>query len=260
MVDDGTRARDLLRSLDELASTRIDDLEYGTAYFNSELPLVHDRTNFVRVSAWLGAAGLAGLLQAAEHAQREAGLLHRKVVFETADEQIAKFLVPMRWEVRPLTILAYRGEPWAAPAGFQVTELRDEAARDARSRHLGENPKVRDAETVRQLLDEDVLLAQAGAVRVVAAFDGQVPAAICGLYSHGRTAQLHELSTLESHRKRGYGRAALAGALHAAAAGHDLVVGLADAGAWQQAWFARLGFEPVGGRTDAFRVVGATRA
>jgi GNAT superfamily N-acetyltransferase len=259
-MDAATRARDFLRSLDELVSTRIEDLQYGTAYFNLDLPRVHDRTNFVRVSAWLDAAGLAGLIQETDNAQREAALAHRKAVFEDPrDDRVAKFLRPLGWEVRPRAVLAYAGgKPWAAPPGHRLTELTGDQARDAVEFHLRSDPKVRDPEMIRQLLEEDDRLSKKISIRWFAAYDNSRPVSICGLYSDGRTAQIEELSTVTGYRKRGHGHAVLAAALHAAAEDHDLIIGIADAGGWQQTWYERLGFQPVAQRAEALRVVGAS--
>jgi ribosomal protein S18 acetylase RimI-like enzyme len=139
-------------------------------------------------------------------------------------------------------------------------ELTGERAVAAVRRHLEASPKVRNPETAQQLLDEDALLARSISIRWFGTFEGREPAAICAAYSDGRTAQLAELSTLDRFRKRGHGYAVLAAALHAAAAQNDLVIGVADADGWQQAWYERLGFEPVARRAEVLRIVGATRA
>jgi GNAT superfamily N-acetyltransferase len=259
-MDPATRARDFLRSLDELASTRIEDLGYGTAYFNDDLPRVHERTNFVRVSSWLDAAKLAGLVQETEHAQQKAGLAHRKLIFEEArTDRLAPFLKAMRWQLHPHTLLLHQGGgTWAAPPGHSLTELKGDRLRDVRRRHLEADPMGRYPATIEQLLARDDRLAETLSVRWFAAYEGSTPVSICGIYSDGRTAQLDGLSTLERFRRRRHGRAALAAALHAAAEENDVVMGVAPTGGWPQAWYERMGFHPVAQRATALKTVGAT--
>jgi ribosomal protein S18 acetylase RimI-like enzyme len=259
-MDPATRARDFLRSLDELASTRIEDLGYGTAYFNEQLPRVHERTNFVRVSSWLDAAKLAGLLQETESSQQKAGLAHRKLIFEEArTDKLAPFLRPMRWEVLPHALLVYNGSgTWAPPPGHSITELNGDRLRDVRRQHLELDPNARYPETIEQLLARDDKLAETIEIRWFAAYDGSQPVSLCGIYSDGHTAQLAGLSTLGRFRKRRHGHAALTAALQAASAKNDVVMGVAPTGGWTRGWFERLGFEAVAERATALKTVGAT--
>src|SRR4051812_35317674 len=151
-MDDAARARDFMRTLDELVSTRVEDLQYGLAYFNESLPRYHGRTNFVRASSWLDAAKLAGLMNETEHAQRVAGLEHRKVVFEEErHDRLAPMLTPMRFEPRTFALLVHHGDPWAAPPGHRLTELAPEQATEARRLHLMADSKA-NAEAVEQRL------------------------------------------------------------------------------------------------------------
>jgi hypothetical protein len=101
-------------------------------------------------------------------------------------------------------------------------------------------------------------LAESVTIRWFAAYAAGDPAAVCGVYQLGRTAQLDGLFTFARYRRRRHGYAVLAAAIKAAAADSDLVFGVADAGGWPEAWFGRMGFEAVAERAEALRVVGAT--
>ena len=259
-MDRAARAREFLNSLDEMASTRIDDLEYGTAYFNDDLPRVQNRTNFVRVSSWLDAARLAGLIQATESAQHKAGLTHRKLVFEEArTDKLAPFLRPMRWEVRPYTLLVHDGQrAWAAPPGHGITTMEGDRARDMLGLQLDLESRGRYPTTVEELLKLDDILEGSVTIRRWAGWAAQEPTAVCSMYSNGRVAQLTGLFTFEEFRRKGNGYAVLAAALQAASAENELVFGLAESGGWRERWFNRMGFQPVAERAEAVRTVGAT--
>lgn len=259
-MDRATRAREFLHSLDELASTRIEDLEYGIAYFNDDLPLVQERTNFVRVSSWLDAAKLAGLIQETESAQQKAGLKHRKLVFEEArTDKLAPFLRAMRWDVSPATLLVHDGrETWAAPPGHGITTMEGDRARDMLGLQLDLESRGRYPKTVEERVKLDDILGESITIRRWAAWAGQEPMAVCSMYSNGRVAQLTGLHTFEEYRRKRHGYAVLAAALQAASAEHDLVFGIADTGGWNEAWFTRMGFQQVAERAVAVRTVGAT--
>jgi GNAT superfamily N-acetyltransferase len=112
--------------------------------------------------------------------------------------------------------------------------------------------------TVEELVQVDDLLAGAITIRRWAAWAGPNATAVCSMYSNGRVAQLSGLFTFEEYRRKRNGYAVLAAALHAAAAEHDLVFGIAEAGGWRERWFQRMGFQPVAERAEAVRTVGAT--
>lgn len=259
-MDRAARAREFLNSLDEIASTRIDDLEYGLAYFNDELPRVQDRTNFVRVSSWLDAAKLAGLIQETESAQHKAGLKHRKLVFEEArTDKLAPFLRAMRWEVRAYRLLVHDGaQPWAPPPGHGITTMEGDRARDMLGLQLDLESGGRYPATVEERLKLDDILGESITIRRWAGWSGQEPTAVCSMYSNGRVAQLSGLFTFEEFRRKRNGYAVLAAALQAAHAESDLVFGVAEAGGWPERWFTSMGFQPVAERAEAVRTVGAT--
>jgi ribosomal protein S18 acetylase RimI-like enzyme len=240
-------SRDLGRALrfmaeleDRMASRRV-ELPFGAAVFNDALPRVWYQ-NFVRVER---DAPLAEVVRATERLQAEAGLVHRKVEVRL-DAVGARYARDSPWEPTRLVVMAHRGEPppvderaEEVDAGTLVEKWR--AGIRASPTHDG------DEETVRQLVEAQLLRETATSVRYFSAQADGVWATECSLFSDGRTAQVESVETLEPYRRRGLARAAVARAVtEAYAAGHDFVFLLADEDDWPKELYRKLGFEEVG--------------
>jgi ribosomal protein S18 acetylase RimI-like enzyme len=250
-----------MRTLDGHASDRTQELTYGMAYWNAALPLVHDRTNFIRVGPGIGARALAGLTTEVEHEQSQAGLPHRKLVYDDDNgRKIAAMLRPLGWQVRNFVLMAYQGgEPPVPPPGHALAHVPAARVRETCIVHLRAGSGFRE-DAANQLLDQDERVAQSADVRWFAAYAGRDAVSVCSVWSDGRTAQIDAVSTLPDHRRRKHAAAVVKSALHAASPAHDLVFLVAEEHGWVPAWYERLGFQRVGDRFEALQVVGATRA
>ena len=111
------RAFAFVRSLDRKASSRVEELPFGTAYLRPEMPHVWSR-NFVAVEAasmsWISIRSS----RRAERVHSEAGLFHRRLAFD--DEAAAESgrrvrLQPEGWRPGRIVVMPHRG-PDAAPA------------------------------------------------------------------------------------------------------------------------------------------------
>jgi ribosomal protein S18 acetylase RimI-like enzyme len=252
------RVRRFLRAADEAASTSVRPFDYGLALFHEGLPRVYDR-NFLLVTSSTGPADPRELVAAADELQGQAGLAHRKVVFEYegVGARIAPGLGAFGWEHRGLAVLAYRGEPdeQAASRASEVDRLALVPAVEALVRF----ERLGDEDVVRQLARADAALDAVVRQRCFASVvDGSV-VAMCRLFSskapgeavEGAVAQVEEVATLPGHRNHGHARAVVSRALAEAVREHDLVFLTAVDGRWVKHWYERLGFEQIGLRYDA---------
>jgi len=224
------------------------------------LPSVWD-LNFVRVDSAPRRHAAERLAGAAERVLAPTALTHRRIT--VADERLGESLAPgfaaLGWTVERLAVMVLRGGPehdsgtraGAEPAGAgpEAEEVSARALRPLLGRLLRAMPHVRDAETVRQLLEEGDLTGRVAGTRRFAAPAGGPYAAACRLHLDGGLAEIDDVGTLENQRRRGLGAAVLAAALGAARAdGRDLIFLLADEHDWPRAWYRRVGFVPVGVR------------
>ncbi len=247
------RVLSYLRAADESASTSVRRFPLGIAFFNEDLPRVHDR-NFVLVTAGAGeGAGTDEIVAAAEALQGSAGLTHRKVVFEQEGlgARVARELGEQRWEDRRLAIMVYRGG--ADPRAGEASEVDRLALRPAVADLIRSEPWGADDDVVRQLADADAALTQSLRERCFARLVNGRVVSMCRLYSDGSIAQIEEVATLPANRRRGYAEAVVAKASAEAVAAHELVFLTVVDGRWVKHWYERLGFEQVGLRYEATR-------
>jgi ribosomal protein S18 acetylase RimI-like enzyme len=236
-----------LRAIDERASTCVERLSFGTAYFCPQLPTVWVR-NFVWVEAAVDDMELAQVVREAEELHAGVGVRHRRIVFadEDSGSRAAALLGPSGWRVRADRLMVYRGSAAAMPDSPQVVEVAPGALRQASAVAYREHPDVQSEETVEHLLLADELLAEATTERCFAWLEGGAVTSYCRLFSDGETAQVEDVGTLSAFRQRGHARAVVSKALRAGAESHGLTFLLAADDGWPKRWYARLGFEEVG--------------
>jgi ribosomal protein S18 acetylase RimI-like enzyme len=258
-LSDLDRIVTFLRRLDEGASTSVERLPFGLAFFNAELPRVYDR-NFVLVTDADAAFDARSLVRAVEELQGGAGLIHRKVVFES--EAVGRRLgsrLGRGWEHRRLSIMVYRRDPHGdrSPGGPPgVSEVDRQALLPALETMIRMEPWERgqtDDEVIRQLSASDAVLERVVSQRCFARLVKGEVVSSCRVYSNGSIAQVEDVATVPGHRQRGYGEAVVRRAVTEAVAGHDLVFLTAVDGRWVKRWYERLGFEQVGLRYEATR-------
>jgi ribosomal protein S18 acetylase RimI-like enzyme len=241
------------RLIDERASTRIERLPFGSAYFHERLPDVWHR-NYVALDAPPDGEDLPAVLAEVDAVQGAAGLAHRKLLIEdeTAGDRLSPLLVAAGWDIARLGLMAHRGAA-ASGAAAAAREVDLETLRPTREEFIRLDPFSARDSVVEQLLEADHVIAAAVTARPFASFEDGEIAAFCFLYSDGATAQIEVVSTLPRFRRRGHARAVVEAALAAALEDHDLTFIVADEGDWVKDWYARLGFERVGIVHEALR-------
>jgi ribosomal protein S18 acetylase RimI-like enzyme len=254
------RALAFLRALEDRAATRTVPAGWGTALFHDELPYVYDR-NFLRVEREVEPGQLPELLAAADRLQGGAGLVHRRLVFDSQDcRKHAAALLGAGYQLGGLLVMAARSDCDRPPPAGGAREVELSDIEGAKRRFLSGEPFGGDPETVRQLLVNDALLVEVADGRTFAAFDGGQVASYCRLYRDGRVFQIEDVGTLPALRGRGHARAVVAAARMAAEdAGAELVFLTARDDDWPKELYAKLGFDPIGVRCEATRLPGGRR-
>lgn len=238
-----------MRAIDERASTRVERFRFGTAYFHERMPRVWSR-NFLMVDEAAGVPPVQRLLADSDRLQGGAGLAHRKLVFAdaAAGASAGGRLEREGWRLGRNRLMAYRAtrRPQAGSAPGQVQEVDSAALVAARAEIIRSYPETRDEETVRQLLDADLVVGAVAGERCFAFLAGGAVVSYCRVYSDGTVAQIEDVATLPSGRRKGYSGAVISKALAETVRAHDLTFILADDSDWPGDWYARMGFETIG--------------
>ena len=253
-MPDGERERALafLRELDRRRAERVEPLpdNLGYAVFSDSLPLVHDQNKAVAAD-WVGPDDLEMLVAAVEDIQSAGGLRHRKIAFENEELCAAatEWFQRRGWRKRPLTLMVHRGPAPGDDAVGDARELDPPELVDATYAFAAEEPWGRSTEARRQVVAGDELTARAVDERAfgVAAASDESVVAYCRLYSHDGVGQIENVTTLSVHRRRGYARALVSLALRESLATNDLTFLVAEGADWPRHFYARMGFEDVGG-------------
>lgn len=237
------RIRAHLRRMLEGAVDDVRPTTYGAALVTPSLPLVW-ALSVVRVDD--PAADAEALEREAEQAL--AGFGHRKLVVYDSEHGrcLAPALVARGWNATRLLLMARRREADRAPTGGAGGSVTREAGAAVLAAFRREQPFGSHEEAVRQLAAMDDRFARVAWARDFGA-PVEAPASTCRLYVDGGLAQIDEVGTLGSQRRRGHARAAVLAAAEAgAAAGCDLVFLATDADDWPQELYRRLGFDAIG--------------
>jgi GNAT superfamily N-acetyltransferase len=237
------RIHAFMRRAEEGVCDEVVRTAHGTAMLTPSLPLVW-QVNAIRVED--PNAGVQELVDEADQVQGRFG--HRKLVMH--DEQLGARLAPQLaaagWNVfRVLIMVRLRppDRPAVPGAGAEVSRDLGAAALAAFRR---EQPFGWQAEAVRQLAEMDDRYTHVVGARDFASPPDD-PACACRLYTYDGLAQVDEVGTLESRRRRGHARAAVAAAADAATAnGCEQVFMVTDSADWPQQLYRRLGFDEIG--------------
>ena len=251
---------DLRRSLDferRLAGSVCDELielPWGVAGFSEEVDILWDH-NFVRVDS-NDAPPANELIDFADRLHHERGRRFRSIpVFDAAAaERLRPTFDELGWHRDGVVVMVHRRAPDKRLAVVDTRECNEETIRELRDR-LRHEEQEDDADVTAEVVEQwgrvDVLAQPYAATRWFAAFDEGLPVSLCEVYSDGRTAQIEDVATLESHRNRGFARANVLAALEAAQRDHDLVFLVAAEDGWPKTLYGKLGFDEVG-RWDHF--------
>lgn len=252
---DRERALEFLRALDERRAERVERLDRATAVFADSLPLVHDQ-NKALADRGVTIEDLPKLVAQVERSQSAGGLRHRKIAFEDehACAEIGEWFRRRGWRQRPLRLMVWSG---AAPGEAAVRPAREVTPSDLVApahAFAAEEPWGRSAEARRQVVAGDRLTARAVSERAFAVSEGGQVVAYCRLYWTDGIGQIENVTTLGAHRRRGYARALVSLAVRESLAMNELTFLVAEGADWPRHFYARLGFEDVGGYCEFNRL------
>jgi GNAT superfamily N-acetyltransferase len=241
-----SRILEFRRGIAERSSTRVVRFAYGTAWFNDDFPLSWAH-NYLEVVA-TQEVDAGELIAEAHRLHGSAEQRHRTI--EVTDEALGERLEPAfrdaGWEIDRHVVMVHRRGFDRAVDTSSVEELPFSDIRPAIEEYWRQLPEGDSEETVRQLVERTAVTAAACELRHLAVRAGQRVVSTCDLYVVGSVAQLEDVWTHESHRGRGYARAAVARAVEEArGAGCDLVWLDADARDWPRELYRKLGFDAV---------------
>jgi ribosomal protein S18 acetylase RimI-like enzyme len=247
-TNDFERAAAFEDALRDACIKRFVPSRFGTALLNDSLPRVWS-VNLLRVEA--AQAEARELVAEADRVLGEAGLDHRRLLIADIDlgRRLEEPLAAAGWKTDHFVFMVSRREPPRRVGTDRVVEVQHEALGSLRRAILEEWLPNLEEETVRQIMESERCLGEAGSARYFAILADRVPVSSTNLYSDGRTAQIEDVATLPEHRGRGYASAVVLRALEEArSAGHEFVFLVADARDWPKELYRRLGFDPVGER------------
>jgi ribosomal protein S18 acetylase RimI-like enzyme len=254
------RAFGFERAMHAAAARRHVEAGWGEAYLSPEIDRTYDRNMLWVVGDGAGVSA-AALDAHAERLLGGAGMHHRRLMIEPeADARLRADLVGLVYEagthvfqVFGRTDAARSDADAGADAGlpWSVEEASVDDVLAATEVYLTTDPDTpygRDPRTRRHLLEHYRDYGPAGAEeRRFVVRDGGRVVAWARLWVRGAEAQIEDVVVLESFRGRGYGRAIVTAATHAALeASPDLLFIVADADDWPKDLYERLGYETVG--------------
>jgi ribosomal protein S18 acetylase RimI-like enzyme len=243
------RALAFLRGLDTARAERVEPLATGgVAVFADSLPLVHDQ-NKALAAPGTGLDDLPALLEEVERVQRAGGLRHRKIAFddEGAGKAFGDWFMRRGWRQRPLRLMVHRGPAPADDSVGRAVEVEPGELTTPAYAFASEEPWGRSPEARRQVVAGDSLTARATDERGFGVYDGDAIVAYCRLYSGDGVGQIENVTTLAAHRRRGYARWLVSLAVRESLAVNDLTFLVAEGADWPRHFYARMGFEDIGG-------------
>lgn len=238
------RALEFLTRADH-GGTRREPFAYGTAFFDDRVPRRWD-SNYLLVEHLPEAAGASDLLAEAERIQGSAGLRHRKV--EVRDAAVGARLEPgfreLGWTVSRNVLMVLKRVPDGPAPDDSVREVALDELREARAEQLRGYEWAAEPDVADQLHAAKRFFPERVETRFFSVvLDGR-PVSWADLYLADGTAQIEDVATLESHRRRGFASAVvLRAAGEARLAGADLIFLIADDEDWPKHLYGKLGFD-----------------
>ena len=235
-----------IRAFEERRARRVVPFRFGKAMFDDELPRVRD-LNFL----WIRPDAdpyPEQLIEDADRLQGGAGLEHRSIFVD--NEELGARLEDH-----------FRKRGWIVVVDLVMPHVRAEEPVDTYLIHevsaqelapmwaegIRSEPWGSDEETVRQLVEAQLLRRRAARVRYFAAFEAGRIVSYCELFSDGKTGQIESVMTLPEDRGKGHGRAVVTRALQESRAmGHTLTFLVAHEDDWPKELYRTLGFEEAG--------------
>lgn len=227
----------------------------AVAVFADSLPLVHDQNKAV-ASSGLSLSELPALVDAVDRVQAAAGLRHRKIAFDDEDacSSFEEWFRRRGWRKRPLRLMVHRGPAPSADAASPAIEVDPRELGPVAHAFAAEEPWGRSPEARRQVVAGDSLTAAAVSERAFAVRANGSVVAYCRLYSGDGVGQIENVTTLAAHRRRGYARALVSLALRESLGVNSLTFLVAEGADWPRHFYARMGFDDVGGHCEFNRL------
>jgi N-acetylglutamate synthase-like GNAT family acetyltransferase len=231
MTEDLARAWAFMRRADAAGDTE-EQSPLGVAVRDSRFPLRHD-SNYLLLERPATAEQIVAELERLE--LPIATVPDESLLLDATGEQVAH---------RGL-VMVHRGP--VPIARREAVEVGREALEPLRRARILDQPWG-SPEVADQLLGARTMLEERVTVRYFASLEDGEVASGADLYLGPPDAQIEDVSTEPELLNRGHGTAVVVTAIAAAhGAGADFVFLVADAEDWPKEWYARLGFEPIGG-------------
>ena len=244
-ADELQRAQAFVADLYEQTSDRTDRWKWGVAYLTPELPKVWD-LNLMRLVDPPPDVTAPAIAAEAEELMGTAGCEHRRVWI--LDEELGAALAPgfeeLGWTTDVHVVMVHHRDPDRTVDTSMVEEV-GARAWPSRIEQLHGYPWYEPAidPQMRSLYERITAAANARDFGVVE--DGKV-VSFALLFSDGKTGQVEDVATLESHRKRGLSRAVVQKALDESRSLHEMTFLVADNRDWPKDFYETMGFDPVG--------------
>jgi GNAT superfamily N-acetyltransferase len=229
------------------ASTETVAVPHGTAYLNTNFPIVWDM-NLLQVEEPFPSATTKDLIDEVEAILGPRGYAHRKVnvLDRGTGARVTEGFRKAGWTILQVASMVLR-EAAERDTAIEVALLDDATYRRGRRAFLAREPYATSQEDVRQLVEKVEAYRAATDLSAFGVLVGDTVAAMCELYTDGTIAQVEDVETLEEYRGRGYATAAVLTAIRVARErGCSLIFINADAADWPKDMYARMGFVTVG--------------
>ena len=228
-----------------LAAGRIEELRYGKAFLQDDLPHVY-WANMLCVTAREGVAA-AELVADADRILSD--VAHRQLVVEHESlwRMLEDDLVAAGWERDAILYMIHERPPDRMPDLAAVREVSHDDVHAAEERFLRDEPGTTEPEARQQVMQHNRHIGELLGERCFAAYADDEVCAYARLRHVGGIAQIEDVVVLAEHRGAGLGRLVTGAALAAAEALEpELLFIVADDEDWPKELYGRLGFEPMG--------------
>ena len=239
------RALAFERGAHSRAAARIDELRYGQAFLQEDLPHVY-WANLLWVTSREGVEA-AELVADAERILSD--FAHRQLVIEHESlwRTVEDDLVAAGLERDAILYMVHERPPDRMPDLAAVREVSHDDIHAAEERFLRDEPGTTAPEARRQVMQHNRHIGELLGERCFAAYDGDAVCAYAKLRHRDGVAQVEDVAVLPEHRGAGLGRLVTYAALAAGLALEpELLFIVADEEDWPKELYARLGFVPAG--------------
>lgn len=240
------------------AATRIEELRYGQAFLDDDLPHVY-WANMLWVTAREGVEATELLADAerilSDFAHRQLVIEHESLWRTVEDDLVAAGL-----ERDAILYMAHERPPDRMPDLAAVREVSHDDIHAAEERFLRDEPGTTAPQARQQVMQHNRHIGELLGERCFAAYDGEAVCAYAKLRHRDAVAQVEDVAVLPEHRGAGLGRLVTSAALAAGLALEpELLFIVADEEDWPKELYARLGFVPTGSTRGFLRPPPAAR-